>query len=98
MADIKAIAEKLVSLYKGSIPEEIVQIFKELGIDVVVIMTEGLNDDHHSITAEQGKAKAKELECTVAVQPAPKPPRIKPFVPRTIGKPRSFPRNMRRHK
>ena len=102
MADIQAVAVALVRLYNGNIHHELTRILQEdLGIDVVVIQADDLEDDRLltvETVADLEKSMSEAQKRTVAVSPAPAPPNLKPFVPRKIGKPRGFPPNMRRRK
>ena len=105
MADLKAVAEQLVAMShtKNALPE-IVRLFREeFGIDLIAILTEGL-DDAKALSAEDLKeevlrlteqANKQTIIVTSALDHARK---IKPYVPRKIGNPRGFPPNMRRRK
>ena len=99
MADLKAVAEKLVGLSRADALPEIIRFFKEeYGIDLVVVMTAGLEDEKCLCNTDL-KALLREKQISMlSVSPAPEPPKTKPFVPRKVGKPRGFPPNMRRRK
>ena len=99
MANIKTIAEKLAAIVPNEALPEIIRILREeYGIDLVVVLTEGLEDDHHFPKEEIKNLLSEMQKRTLIVNSVPDQPKSKPFVPRKVGKPCGFPRYMRRRK
>ena len=97
MADIKTIA-KILAISNGALPELVRFLREEYGIDLVVVLTEGLEDEHFLHKEDAEKLLSEMQKHTLVIDSVPDPPKIKPFVPRKVGKPCGFPRYMRRRK
>ncbi len=101
MADIKAIAEKLVFIADDALQEIVQMLRDEYGIDVITLIFDEKNEKN--ISAENFKSEVLRLKDQaqkqhVMVEKAQADARSKPYAPRKIGNPRGFPPNMRRRK
>lgn len=101
MADIKAIAEKLVFNAGGALQEIVQMLRDEYGIDVITLIFDEKNE--RNISAEDLKNEVFRLQelaskQRVTVKKAQADAKNKPYAPRKIGNPRGFPQNMRRRK
>ena len=101
MADIKAIAEKLVFNADGALQEIMQMLRDEFGIDVITLIFDEKKEKN--ISAEDLKNEVFRLQelapkQRVTVKKAQADARNKPYAPRKIGNPRGFPQNMRRRK
>ncbi len=101
MADIKAIAEKLVFVADGALQEIVQMLRDEYGIDVITLIFDEKNEKNISaedLKKEVSRLKDQALIQRVTVEKAQADARSKPYAPRKIGNPRGFPPNMRRRK
>ncbi|MBR3677211.1 MAG: hypothetical protein IKN71_08785 [Alphaproteobacteria bacterium] len=92
MVDIKWIA-RVLALYAGADMRETARILKEeYGIEAAVVDDKKINDvAEHSNSLEIAKTRVVGEQKSLFQSE-----RNKPYVPRKIGKPRGFPKNMRR--
>ena len=101
MADIKAIAEKLVFNADGALQEIMQMLRDEFGIDVITLIFDEKKEKNISaedLKNEVFRLQDQALKQRVTVKKAQADARNKPYAPRKIGNPRGFPQNMRRRK